>query len=456
LPRFGGGPDAREERVVDSKKRIVSDALSILRWALADLQGLRAMLSAVRTHLPPSFNRLAWSNLAAQSAEQIAVAAAPIVAVIALGGGAGETGLIQAAQTLPFLVFAIPAGMLVDRMSRRNVMAYAEALRVASLVAILVLAGLSLLTWPLLALLGLVGACGTVAYSVAAPSLVPALVPREALGRANARLELARTLAFAAGPTLGGALVGWSGGTPAFAFAATLSACAVLLLAGLDEPPRPPPPCRHPVEDLREAVRFVFRHPLLRPVFATQFVFNTAFFILLAVFVPYAIRSLELAASAVGIILGTYGVGMVVGALLAGRIIRLLPFGIVVAIGPIAGLAAALVMVLTVLIPSHVLAGVSFFLLGAGPIVWVISTTTLRQTVTPPDLLGRVSAINIVAYGARPIGAGIGAFVGGYFGAELCLVVAAFGFFVQAVMILASPVVRIAHLPGMVNDPARA
>jgi predicted MFS family arabinose efflux permease len=413
------------------------------------------MVSAARTRLPPSFNRLAWSNLAAQSAEQIAVAAAPIVTVLALGGGAGETGLIQTAQTLPFLLFAIPAGMLADRMSRRSVMVFAEALRVVSLIAILALAQLSLLTWPLLALLGLVGACGTVAYSVAAPSLVPALVPREALARANSRVELARTLAFAAGPALGGALVGWSGATPAFAFAATLSACAVVLLAGLDEPPRPPLPPRHPVEDLREGARFVFRHPMLRPVFATQFVFNTAFFILLAVFVPYAIRSLDLSASAVGVILGTYGVGMVVGALLAGRIIRLLPFGIVVAIGPLAGLTAAFVMVLTISIPSPLLAGLSFFLLGVGPIVWVISTTTLRQTVTPPALLGRVSAINIMAYGARPIGAGIGAFVGGYFGAELCLVVAAFGFFVQAVMILMSPVVRLAHLPVMVDYPTR-
>src|SRR2546423_4132114 len=142
------------------------------------------MASAFRTSLPPSFNRLAWSNLAAQSAEQIAFAAAPIVTARALDGGTGETGLIQTAQTLPFLLFAIPAGMLADRLSRRSVMVFAEALRVASLIAILGLAQLSLLTWPLLALLGLVGACGTVAYSVATPSLVPALVRREALARA--------------------------------------------------------------------------------------------------------------------------------------------------------------------------------------------------------------------------------------------------------------------------------
>src|SRR5207244_2934798 len=155
---------------------------------------------------------------------------------------------------------------------------------------------------------------------------------------------------------------------------------------------------------------FVFRHPMLRPIFATQIVFNTAFFVLLAVFVPYAIHSLDLSASAVGVILGTYGVGMVVGALLAGRVIRLLRFGTLLARGPLPGLIAAFVMVLTIWIPSPLLAALSFFLLGVGPIIWVISTTTLRQTVTPSTLLGRVSAINVMAQGARPIGAAIGAF----------------------------------------------
>ena len=74
--------------------------------------------------LPPAFKRLAWSNLAAQSAEQVGLAAAPIVAVLAFGAGVGETGLLQTAQTLPFLLFAIPAGLLADRMSRRSLMAW--------------------------------------------------------------------------------------------------------------------------------------------------------------------------------------------------------------------------------------------------------------------------------------------------------------------------------------------
>ena len=89
------------------------------------------------THLPPTFNRLAWSNLAAQSAEQIALAAAPIVAVLLLGVGEGQTGLLQTALTLPFILFAIPAGLLADRISRRWLMAGSEALRAAALLAIL-------------------------------------------------------------------------------------------------------------------------------------------------------------------------------------------------------------------------------------------------------------------------------------------------------------------------------
>ena len=360
-----------------------------------------------RSGLARGFRRLAWSNLAAQSAEQVVLAAAPIVAVLALGAGAGATGLLQTAQTLPFLILSVPAGVLADRVSRRRLMAGAEALRALALAAVLALAHAELLTLPLLALFGFVGACGTVAYSVTAPALVPALVPADTLAEANGRIELARTVAFAGGPALAGALVGWMGGAPAFGVAAALSTWAVVLLAGLREPPRQPVASRRVLHDLRDGVVFVFRHPLLRPVFLTQLVFNTAFFVLQAVYVPYAVHRLGLSALGVGATLATYGVGMVLGALLAPRIMRVLPFGLVIVLGPIAGVAAAVVMVLTIWLPAGWLAALSFFLIGTGPVVWVISTATLRQTVTPPELLGRASAISMTATGARPIGAAL-------------------------------------------------
>jgi MFS family permease len=97
------------------------------------IQGNSAMSALNAPRLPATFNRLAWSNLAAQSAEQIALAAAPIIAVLMLGVGEGETGLLQTALTLPFVLVAIPAGLLADRISRRRLMAGAESLRAVAL-----------------------------------------------------------------------------------------------------------------------------------------------------------------------------------------------------------------------------------------------------------------------------------------------------------------------------------
>ncbi|HXH84791.1 MAG TPA: MFS transporter, partial [Candidatus Tectomicrobia bacterium] len=207
------------------------------------------------------------------------------------------------------------------------------------------------------------------------------------------------------------------------------------------------------LRDVRDGASFALGHPLLRPVFLTQAVFNGAFFVLQAVYVPYAVDHLGLTASEVGLTLAAYGAGMLAGATMAGPVIRALPFGIVIVAGPLAGVAAALAMVLTVWAPSMWLAAVAFFLIGVGPILWVIATMTLRQTVTPGDLLGRVSAVFTTATGARPLGAALGALVGARYGAEACLVVAAVGFVAQAMIILASPVPRLANQPARADGP---
>jgi predicted MFS family arabinose efflux permease len=399
--------------------------------------------------LPANFRRLAWSNLAAQSGEQIALAAAPIVAVVALGAGAGETGLLQMALTLPFLLFALPAGLMADRMPRRDLMAGAEVVRALCMFALLVLTLFNMVTWQILAFLGFVAVCATVVFSVAAPALVPALVPGDLLPTANARIELARTTAFAAGPALGGFLVGWTSAAIAFGAAAGLSVLAAALLLKMKEPGREVALARHPIEEIREGAAFVVSNDLLRPVFMTQFIFNTAFFLILAVFVPHAVHNLGLSASNVGVILGMFGAGMVVGALLAPRIMGRLSFGAVVAIGPFTGLLGASLIALTIWMPMALLAGLGFLFLGGGPILWIISTTTLRQSVTPRDLLGRVSAINIMAYGARPLGSALAALTAALYGVEACLLVAVGGFALQAVVIARSAVVGLKRCPAL-------
>ncbi|MCK3778589.1 hypothetical protein MZK49_17945 [Ensifer sesbaniae] len=98
-----------------------------------------------------------------------------------------------------------------------------------------------------------------------------------------------------------------------------------------------------------------------------------------------------------------------VGAFAAPAIARRISFGAMIALGPLGGLAAAAVMLSTIWVPSGILAAVSFFLFGAGPVLWSIATLTLRQTVTPNAMLGRVSAfITTATFGARPIGAALG------------------------------------------------
>jgi predicted MFS family arabinose efflux permease len=286
-------------------------------------------------------------------------------------------------------------------------------------------------------------------FTIASPALVPALVPASALAAANARLELARSTAFAAGPALAGAAVAWTGAAPAFALAAALSLLAALLLAGLAEPPRAATPRRHIAADLAEGFTFVRHHALLRPILLTMVVWNTAWFVLQAVFVPFAIHRVGLDAAWVGISLGAYGVGMVAGALGAPILARHVRFGTLIALGPAGSVLASAVVAGAIVIPGPTMPVLGFFLFGAFPILWTITQTTLRQAVTPAALIGRVSALNTMAgWGARPVGAALGGFVGAEFGVVAAVLLATAIFGMQALVIFASPVPRLERLPA--------
>lgn len=391
--------------------------------------------------LPSAFHKLAFSNLMAQSAEQLTLAAVPIVAVLLLQAGPGEIGVIAAVQSLPFLLLSIPLGLLADRISRKKLMLISEWLRVVALIVLIAAMLLNHISVTLLACVGFVAAVGTVGFSVSAPSLVPALVDNQNLAQANGRLELARSMAFAGGPALAGALIAWLGGATSFVLSLMLSLAAVGFLSQIREPIRKATPERHPWLEIKEGAHFVWTHSLMRPILLTSVAWNISWFVLQAIYVPYAIRTIGMNASEVGLTLACYGIGMVMGSLLASRVVSIMPFGVAILLGPLFSLIAASVMALSVWAPYVGLAALSYFLFGFGPIIWTITSTTLRQSVTPNSMMGRVTAINMVAgTGARPIGALIGGLVGEMGSDLISLMVVVAGFGVQAIVIFFSKV----------------
>ena len=397
--------------------------------------------SSIHDPLPPAFHKLAISNLLAQSAEQLTLAAVPIVAVLMLQAGPGQIGVLAAIQSLPFLLLSMPLGLLADSMSRKKLMLFSEILRVLALMVLIAGLLLDQISVALLATVGFFAAVGTVGFSVSAPSLVPALVNRAHLAKANGRLELARSMAFAGGPALAGALIAWMGASTSFVLSFMLSLAAVGFLNQIKEPARQAAPDRHPWLELKDGAHFVWTHEFLRPILFTSVAWNISWFVLQAIYVPYAIRTLGMSSSAVGLTLACYGAGMIFGTLLASKIVARMAFGNAILLGPFFSVLAAAVMAATHFWPASAVAGLSYFLFGFGPIIWTITSTTLRQSVTPNTLMGRVTAINIVAgTGARPIGALLGGLVGETFSDLASLLVVVAGFSVQAIIISLSRV----------------
>ena len=390
------------------------------------------------------FPRFSFSNLLTQSAEQIGLATAPLLAVFLFKASADEAALLQAAQSLPFLLLAIPSGLLADRIPKRTMLLAAESIRAACFASILLLLFSGSLSLPILAALGFIGAAGTVAYNVTSPGVIPLLVQNKAwLPVANSRLELARSIAFTAGPSLAGLLYSAWGGSISYAIALILSLGAASLVAQVPLTSAPAK-TRALLTELREGFGFAFSNQYLRPVLLTAIAFNISWFMVQASFVPFAAEHLSMSAGEVGGAMAVYGAGMIVGALLTPWLVRRFKFGMLILMGPIGGFLGAGLMASTVWTRSAPLVAAAFFCFGAGPVIWASTTATLRQAVTPNQLIGRVSSVIMTfTFGARPFGAFIAAAVARPFGTSSCIVAALAGFSLQLAIISSSRIPRL-------------
>ncbi|ONG43845.1 hypothetical protein BKE38_28660 [Pseudoroseomonas deserti] len=325
--------------------------------------------------------------------------------VLGLGGDAGQLGQLLALQALAWLVWSLPAGLLVDRWPRRRVLALAGCKAAAGLG--LALAGLQTSAVWLLGLGSFLGAMGTALFVLAATAVVPALVGAEARPRANARLELARALVTLAAPVAVGALA--ARGALPLAYALGLAGALLAVGCALRLPVAAPPPATggHPLALLRDGAAFLLRHPLLRAIGLCALFWNMGFFAMLTAFVPFALGPLGLQAGQIGLAQAGLGAGLLAGAALAPWCLARFGNPPVLLQGPaLSALAPALLLAAPAGTAGLALAMLAQFLLGFGPMLWLVCQLSIRQALVPQALLGRVGAtLQLANYGVRPFGA---------------------------------------------------
>lgn len=371
-----------------------------------------------RASLGRRFLALVASSGLSNLADGLYKVALPLAAVQYTRSPALVAGL-ELVRTLPWLIGALPVGALVDRLDRRRTMLNANTARLGftALAAVgIVLGGPPLI---LLYVAGLGTGMAEVFYDTAAQSIIPAVVMRDDLERANGRLyAVERGAQEFMGPPIGGLLVAVA--VPlVFGASALLWAAAIVALWFLRGEFRPPSggTSRRLRTDIRDGLDFIRERPLLWRLAVMVGVANLASAATFSVFVLYAVGEesvLGLDEPGFGVLFSLLAAGGIAGGVLSGHLQRRL--------GRARTLTASLAgMVAYVVVPalteSVVIVAVTFVVGGFMIMAWNVIVVSFRQRVTPDDLLGRVnSAFRLVAWGTLPLGAALGGAIGEWLG----------------------------------------
>jgi MFS family permease len=381
-------------------------------------------------HLGLPFWQLWSASTLSNLADGLVKVALPLVAVT-LTDSPGLVAGVALAVTLPWLPFALPAGALADRVDRRTAMVTANAARAAAVAVLAVAVVLGpessvAAIWALYAVALLLGTAETV-YDTCAQSILPQVVPRDRLPRANGRLIAAELTANEfVGPPLGGLLVA-AGTAAAFATPAALWVAAVgallLLRGGFSVPRKEPTTLR---ADVAEGLHYLWRHRLLRTLAAMTGLFNLATNATFAVFVLYAVgpdSAMRLTEATYGLLFATIAAGSLIGALLADPIIRRLGRSRSLFLGILGGVGTVGAPALTT---NSLVIAAAFLIGGLSNALWNVVAVSLRQRITPDRILGRInSSYRLVAWGTRPLGAAAGGLLGELLGLRAVFGIAA-------------------------------
>ena len=389
-----------------------------------------------------------------QAGSQVTVLALPLVAIVTLHASTLQVGLLSTAVTAAYLLFALPAGVLADRVSKRRLMLGCDAAGLLVIASVPAAQAAGALTLGQLYVVGLASGGVGVVFLVAYASYLPALIDPDQLADGNGKLATTQGVAQVAGPGLGAVLVGLVG--PAVAMAGDALSFAVsgacLLSIRSREPriardggePRP-----RPRAQIAEGLGYIARDPILRRAVAWSGTANFFVIIVETLGPVFLVRSVHLRPAAVGVLLAVGAAGGVAGGLASKPLTRR------IGSARLSWLSMTVFTLPGLLIPATRPGwGVALFAFGwmswsFGSTLCGIALTSYQQATCPARLRGRVSAASRwVNWGTLPLGGLAGGALGAAIGVHLALWIAVIGGCSSGLWLYLSPLRRIRDLPA--------
>ncbi len=366
------------------------------------------------------YRRLWTSILVSSLGGQITLLALPLTAAVLLNASPTQMGILQALEVLPFALFSLPAGVLLDRVRKLPVYIAGEVVLALAVASVPLAAVLGWLGMGWLYLVGFViGAVHTTAGS-AGQIVLTQVVPRERLVEAHAKNALASSGAEVAGPGVAGLLIKLVGAPLALAVDAVMLAVSTLILRGIRvQETLPPRQAQDFWRELKAGLRFVRERELLVSMAIVVAAWNLFHNGALVVQILFATRELKLAPQTVGWSYAAIGLGTVLASVYGHRISKHLGPGPCLVVG---FATCGLGWLLLALAPTGRLGvlgfGAMLFIWGVGAVLMFINFLSLRQAVTPAPMLGRMTSTVrwLILLPAAP-----GALLGGWMGEHLGL-----------------------------------
>jgi MFS family permease len=400
---------------------------------------------------------LLWSGQAvSEMGSAVTLLAVPLIAVVLLHASTFSVGLLATASTLPFLIIALPAGLIVDRFAKRPMLIACDASRLVVIGSVPVAAAAGVLTMAQLFVVALVAGILTVFFDVAYQSYLPALIRAGQLADGNGKLSVTQSFAQVAGPGLGGALFGLlrAGALTVDAISYGVSTLSLLLIR-TREPAieRPSAAAGGERPKLRTEIfaglNFVVRHPVLRKIAACTGTANFFGSMLFALEIIFLVRVLHLRPGYTGLLVAGGSVGGIAAGLLSGRLARWIGSARIIWVSILGFGAPSLLVPLAQ--PGW---GLAFFAVGIlaisfSAVLYNVAQVSYRQAICPPELLGRMNAaVRWIVWGTLPLGSLAGGTLGTLIGVRPTLWVGVAGGWAAGFWVLFSPLRRMRDVPA--------